>query len=756
MSTNELPVALLQLTFNLGVGLALTRLVFYTCARLVEPVNGYRRKPSFHLLWFLGGGLVIGSILWSIQLLAREGFTIPLTSFMTAVLMVLLAAASVWGKPIARSGERTKRTEKQRVRSLPLQRQVSADFPQRQTCNRKTLKSVRQEITATTDVESGVKQHSGNGEPASLTLAQSRVRHPLRAKKTTDLISQHTSEGFYLYSSSPCLTLLGYKPDELVRQPVYNRKFFHLQYWTGIVPSHLSTLGQTENTPTSYRIHCQGGDYICFKNTTTPIYHPDLGVVEEIVPISCDIKDRKEEALPKRDRQFEKLVANVPAAIFQFLRRTDGSLSFPFVSHGAREIYNLEPLQIQKNAAIVIDLIHPDDRASFETSFKTSAETLQPWRWEGRFVLRSGKLKWLQAAARPELQANGDILWYGVLMDITKYKQTEVALLEWSSCRSASLLLHRRESLLFELANQIRNSLELETILETAVESIRNLLQIDRCHFIWYRSHEVTPYWEVVSEARNPILKSHLGEYPTARLGWLGKRLLQQQLVQVDAVETLNDSNMRQCLVELGYTSLLSIPIQTKLGEIGAISCVHCTGMRSWDYREVELLQAVVAQLAIAIDQAALYTQARETAQHAQAQARELERTLNQLKTTQAQLVHSAKMSSLGQLVAGIAHEINNPVNFIHGNLIYASAYIYDLISMLRLYQEEFPNPTASILKQAEVIDLDFLTNDLPKLLGSMQQGTDRIRSIVLSLRNFSRLDEAEMKDVNLHEGIDS
>jgi signal transduction histidine kinase len=170
----------------------------------------------------------------------------------------------------------------------------------------------------------------------------------------------------------------------------------------------------------------------------------------------------------------------------------------------------------------------------------------------------------------------------------------------------------------------------------------------------------------------------------------------------------------------------------------------------------VELLLAVVAQLAIALDQAELYDQARQAAAVAQAKAQELERTLNQLRTTQAKLVQSEKMSSLGQLVAGVAHEINNPINFIHGNLAYAGAYIYDLLNLLRLYREHYPAPTPTIAEQAEVINIDFIAIDLPKLLSSMQRGTDRIRTIVQSLRKFSRADEADMKRVDVHEGIES
>ena len=137
-------------------------------------------------------------------------------------------------------------------------------------------------------------------------------------------------------------------------------------------------------------------------------------------------------------------------------------------------------------------------------------------------------------------------------------------------------------------------------------------------------------------------------------------------------------------------------------------------------------------------------------------QAQQLEETLKQLGETQAQLVQTEKMSSLGQLVAGVAHEINNPVNFIYGNLKYADGYIKDLLNLVLLYQECYPEPVAAIGEKIEEIDLDFLNHDLPKLLASMRIGAERIQEIVASLRNFSRMDEAELKAVNIHEGIDS
>lgn len=317
-------------------------------------------------------------------------------------------------------------------------------------------------------------------------------------------------------------------------------------------------------------------------------------------------------------------------------------------------------------------------------------------------------------------------------------------------------LLSRRESLLFGIANQIRNSLELDRILETTVHSVRNLFGIDRCHFLWYRTDEGEPYWQVVNEAKHPDLPSHIDRHQMPHIRRSQERLLRQPMIQVDDVETLKNPRLRKFLRSMGYTSLLSIPIKTQGGAIGVISCGHCREPRPWDKSEVELLQAVVAQLAIALEQAELYDRARQAASEAQAKAQQLERTIKQLRSTQAQLVQSEKMSSLGQLVAGIAHEINNPINFIHGNLAYASAYMYDVLNLLRLYQEHYSNPVPAIVEQSELINIDFISTDLPKLLGSMQRGTDRIRLIVQSLQKFSRADEARMKRVDVHEGIES
>ncbi len=134
----------------------------------------------------------------------------------------------------------------------------------------------------------------------------------------------------------------------------------------------------------------------------------------------------------------------------------------------------------------------------------------------------------------------------------------------------------------------------------------------------------------------------------------------------------------------------------------------------------------------------------------------QIQETLKKLQDTQIQLIHTEKMSGLGQLVGGVAHEINNPITFIDGNITHAKQYFQDLLNLVELYQENFPEPPIEIEDKLEAIEIDFLREDIFKVHESMKVGTQRIREIVLSLRNFSRLDEADFKQVDIHEGIDS
>jgi two-component system, NtrC family, sensor kinase len=198
---------------------------------------------------------------------------------------------------------------------------------------------------------------------------------------------------------------------------------------------------------------------------------------------------------------------------------------------------------------------------------------------------------------------------------------------------------------------------------------------------------------------------------------------------QLAVVELPSEINQQQ-----GWVATSKIPLQDESGAvIGVLGLFEDITERA---KEEEALRRSEAQL--------------------RQQAQQLRQTIGELKQTQTQLVQAEKMSSLGQLVAGIAHELNNPVGFIHGNLCHAHEHIDALLGLVACYQQYYPQPVPELQAHIEQIELDFLQEDLPRMFKSMQVGAERIRQIVLSLRTFSRLDEAEIKPIDLHEGIDS
>jgi PAS domain S-box-containing protein len=452
-----------------------------------------------------------------------------------------------------------------------------------------------------------------------------------------------------------------------------------------------------------------------------------------------------------------------------------------YISPAAEAVYGLPQSEFFHNPHLWIEMIHPQDRQRVEGLLQKRM-TAGTTDMEYRIVGSSGEVHWLRSRSRLVCDATGSpVRIDGIETDITDRKQAEAALRQSEAQFRKQA---KREALLNQLASQIRNSLNLDTILETAVQEIHTLLQIDRCLFVWYRpkgleswkagsaetwkglessdglSHPQTSkpcnsYWEVVKEAKKPDAPSLLGAYPDDRDSPVIAKLLNREMIRLNDVRTLAEPELQQLKWVSGFSSIAILPIHTPAGEIGLLACGQCCGSRPWRDSEVGLLCAIADQLAIAISQAELYAGATEAARAAKEQAQQLQQAMNALQQTQAQLIQTEKMSSLGQMVAGVAHEINNPVSFIYGNVDPAMQYIQDLLGLIDLYQEHFP-PSQEIDEEIDAIDLEFIKEDLPKLLHSMKVGAERIRQIVLSLRNFSRLDEAQMKAVDLHEGIDS
>ena len=310
----------------------------------------------------------------------------------------------------------------------------------------------------------------------------------------------------------------------------------------------------------------------------------------------------------------------------------------------------------------------------------------------------------------------------------------------------------QKQQILFDVVAKIRKSLDLETIFKTTAQEIRRNLYADRVAV--FRFEENSNYCngefiaeDVLSEFE-PALNFHFQDY------CFGERYVPQYTQgKILAVSNIYTSGYQGCYIEslerFQIKAYILIPLMEGK-KLWGLLCIHqCANPRNWKDEEIQFVAQVAAQLSVALKQANLLGKTRE-------QAQQLTQTLDDLQKTQIQMIQYEKMASLGQLVAGIAHEINNPISFIYGNLQHAEEYTQELMQCLKLYQQHYPEPVTEIKKFLKETDLEFLFEDIPNLFQSMQVGTDRIRDIIVSLRNFSRLDEAAVKEVDIHDGIES
>ncbi|MGB3403574.1 MAG: ATP-binding protein [Microcoleaceae cyanobacterium] len=297
-----------------------------------------------------------------------------------------------------------------------------------------------------------------------------------------------------------------------------------------------------------------------------------------------------------------------------------------------------------------------------------------------------------------------------------------------------------------DISNQVNASLDLHELSQFVIEAAVNLLESTQGYI-----------FRVNSSIDQIDILSAVGEgVENQQLSVLGKTLI-ENIMAGHQGEIINNitADSRFQIDNFRVSSLVCVPLKTKEKIVGVIAVGSETEV-NYTTEHLKGLMLLASQAATAIEKALLYKKSCKAAQKAQKQAEKLQQALQKLQQTQAQLVHSEKMSSLGQMVAGIAHEINNPVNFIHGNLRYLYDYTQDLLNLVSLYQEQFPESTTEIKEIIEEIEFDFLLTDLPKLLSSMKIGTDRIKDIVVSLRNFSHLGKAEKTSIDIHQGIES
>ena len=324
----------------------------------------------------------------------------------------------------------------------------------------------------------------------------------------------------------------------------------------------------------------------------------------------------------------------------------------------------------------------------------------------------------------------------------------------------------------------LSEEIDIEQLLSTLMAIMMENAGASKCA-IALNEGDILKYTAVSYSVTSTVSKLEFPDIPLEMSKDIPLTLMRQVKNKTEII-VIDDVNLDKSLTNDDYVkrekpeSILCMPIMNQGKFIGILYLENNLTTGVFTHDRIEFLKLITTQTAISLKNAILYkdlSQAKEKLEEynqtleekVQERTQELylknerlRQALQELQTTQTQLIQSEKMSSLGEMVAGIAHEINNPINFIHGNLSYASEYVEDLLDLATVCQREYQNSSATIAEKIEEIDLDFLAEDLPKLLNSMKVGTSRIRDIVLSLRNFSRLDEAEMKPVDIHEGIDN
>ncbi len=474
--------------------------------------------------------------------------------------------------------------------------------------------------------------------------------------------------------------------------------------------------------------------------TTTPLAPlPDGRRVT--MAMAVDITTRRQAELALRESEERYRTIYNQAAMGLVIATADGRLIDVNPHICAMLGYSREEIL----SKTVEDITHPDDRQNIVLARDLSdgAERTD-FSQEKRYIRKDGSTFWAATGLSFVRGADDESMHcIAAIRDINDRKRAEA---------QVHALLNRTQ-FLNRISSEIRDSLDLDIILHNLVNGVVAELPVESCVFAWYRfsdsSERSSHLLEAVMEKKVSGLQSCIGTYTYDDCPDILEHILDNRIYRIERLADVEDGKLLEHLQSVGLSTLLGLPIHTAGGAIGAIVLGRVTGSQPWRDEEIALFQSIANQVAIAIYQAQLY-------EESQAKTQQLERSYQELQDAQIHMVQAEKMSSLGQLVAGIAHEINNPVGFIYGNLAAATDYVNSLTTLVQHYQDAYPEPPQAIAQLSRQADIDYILEDFPKLLSSMENGATRIQAIVQSLRTFSRLEQVGQSAVDINQRIDN
>ncbi|MEG4273123.1 MULTISPECIES: PAS domain S-box protein [unclassified Microcoleus] len=317
-----------------------------------------------------------------------------------------------------------------------------------------------------------------------------------------------------------------------------------------------------------------------------------------------EFRKRTEQSLRESKARLQKLAVNIPGVLYQFIQKPDGSFKFEYISYACREIYELECEEILRNPYLCFDQNHPDDRQYLDEKIAASARSLEPFAFEWRIVTPSGKLKWLQSNSRPEMRDNGDIVWYGVLFDISDRKHAEI---EMAGAKAALERQVQRELLIAKITQELRSSLQPEQIFQIAATQIGQAFCANRCLI---HTYVTTPQVDIPLAAE--YLEAECESIWNVPIPIWGNPHVVQMMIQDTAIASNNVYSdpllqaVQPICQKVGLKSMLAIRTSYQGRANGAICLHQCDRYREWTSEEIDLLEAVAAQVGLAIAQAKL------------------------------------------------------------------------------------------------------------------------------------------------------